>query len=216
MLSIELKSAAALIRIATSLDSSCWTRFSRWYSWSWCWHPGKQCESTRLGPSSRTSSPSSWEPNLETNDDSRLIPFLLANNSLGLQNHNSKSPSMSPNNRIKYSREMVWNVMPMTLHTNLRTESKKPVTSTTNSGDCSRRDQNSSKSHFSKMSAKCTISWMVSSSISAGSSKHLHSVKSVCGKLVRAFNSTKLVTSLFIKCGLNWYDFSTAKLASKS
>lgn len=113
-------------------------------------------------------------------------------------------PSISPNRRIKYSRAIVWNVMPMTWHTYLRIESKNPFTLTTKSGVDKIFDQNNSKSHFSKISAKMMISLIVSSSICCGSNKHLHNTKSVCGKLVSAFNKIKLVTSKFSKCGLNW------------
>lgn len=126
------------------------------------------------------------------------------------------SPSTPPSNRRRYCDEMVWNVILMTLQTNFRIESKNPLTLTIMSGVERIFDQNSSKSHFSKISAKSTISLMVGSSIWAGNNRHLHNVKSVCGKLVSAFNRIKFVISKFMRLGSNWYDFSTAKFTSKS
>lgn len=125
-------------------------------------------------------------------------------------------PSTPPNNRRRYCDEMVWNVILMTLQTNFRIESKNPLTLTIMSGVDRIFDQNNSKSHFSKISAKSTISLMVGSSIWAGNNKHLHKVKSVCGKLVSAFSKIKFVISKFRRVGSNWYDFSTAKFTSKS
>lgn len=125
-------------------------------------------------------------------------------------------PSTSPSNRRRYCDEMVWNVILMTLQTNFRMESKNPLTFTIISGVDRIFDQNNSKSHFSKISAKSTISLMVGSSIWAGNNRHLHNVKSVCGKLVSAFNKIKFVISKFIRLGSNWYDFNTAKFTSKS
>lgn len=63
-------------------------------------------------------------------------------------------PSIPPNNSIRLCFSIDWNVIPITWHTNLRTESKNPLTLAYSSGVEWTLYQNSLKLQFSNRSAK--------------------------------------------------------------
>lgn len=112
--------------------------------------------------------------------------------------------STPPSNCASNPFSIVWNVIPTTWHTNFLIESWNPTILSQSSDMDNTLSQKFWKSHRSKMSPRYMIWLMGLSDISFSLSKHLHSTKSVCGRLVKAFNSIWHVISILNRCGFNW------------